>query len=162
KSEYKKSQTTIQKLFKGAEPADPKNPQHEKAVDLAAQNATYYFTDSHSEEKGGIDKLVTSFESDLTSLIKAKASSPALASMYSRRVIFRGQEVLHSSGKDVKPIARVNVTRIMTRLAQKGQNESFEDVAARLGGPAAAELADAMVKAMSSKNDGVKYHALHG
>src|SRR5215471_6866139 len=138
--EYRKSKDTIQKLFKGAEVADPKNPQHEKAVDVAAQNTTYYFTHPRSEEPGGIDRLITTFEGELSQLIKAKASSAALASMYSRRIVFRGQEVLYSSRQDVKPLARVNVTRVMARLAERGPNETADDVAARLGGSAAGEL----------------------
>ncbi|HZU34300.1 MAG TPA: hypothetical protein VFA18_00240 [Gemmataceae bacterium] len=161
-TDYRKSKATIQKLFQGKEVFDSKNPQHEKALDVAAQNATYYYSHPRSEKTGEIERLITSFESEMNSLDKAKATSPALPAMYSRRVIFRGQEVLHSPGKDIKPIARVNVTRVMARLAQRGPTESSEDVVARLRGPAATELADAMIKALDVKNDGVKYHALHG
>jgi hypothetical protein len=160
--DYRRNKDLIHKLFKGEEPADPKNAQHEKAVDLAARNVTFYYTDPSGEKKAGeFDRLFTSFEGDLTLLVKARANSPALPAMYGRRVIARAQEVLFSTG-GVKPIARVDVTRVLARLAERGQNESTEDVVARLGGSGAAQLADALLKALAYKNDGVKYHALHG
>jgi hypothetical protein len=162
RSEFIKSKETIRRLFKGEEAADPKNAQHAQAVDVAAKNATYYFTDQEKEKPGDFDRLFTSFEGELGQLSRTRGNSPALAPMYSSRLIFRGQEVLYSPSKDVKPIARVNVTHVMARLAEKGAGESTEDVAARLTGPAATELAEAMLKALEVKNDGVKYHALHG
>jgi hypothetical protein len=163
-SDYRKSKTTIQKLFKGTEVADPKNPQHEKAVDVAAQMATYYFTHPDKEKKTGeIDQQFISFEAELSQLNKVRVNSPALAPLYGRRIVFRAQEVLESTSGEVKPIARVNVTRVLARLAQRGPNESIDDVAARLGGSAGEELAKALLKALDVKhNDGVKYEALHG
>lgn len=160
--EYRRNKDLIHKLFKGEESADPKSPQHDKAVDLAARNVTFFYTDPTLEKQPGkFDQLFTSFEGDLALLVKARATSPALPAMYGRRVIARAQEVLFSPG-GVKPIARVDVTRVLARLAERGPNESTEDVVARLGASGAAELADALLKALAYKNDGVKYHALHG
>jgi hypothetical protein len=149
--EYNNLKKLIPRLFRrqNVEPLDfnPTDPDHAKAVEVAAKYVTYRFTWSQNEARPGeIHKVFLSFESDLSQLTRLKLATEPLGQAYARQVMLRAQEVIKDN--DSKPIARLNAARVLVRLAEFGQGE----------------LADALVEVLkdATQNEGVHYYALRG
>jgi hypothetical protein len=145
---YRENRTTIGALFAGEAAFDPKVPQHQEAVDVAAKYVTYrYALMPIDKEPGRLDKYYRDFESDLRNALRFKEKSPELAKAYGAQVLAHAQETLASPATASKPILRINLTRVLARLAELGQPE----------------LPDVLVDLLDAKqNDGVRYWALRG
>jgi hypothetical protein len=137
----------------------PPRPDDEGTIDLAAKYYVYRFTwqeDPRSKPKGQTEagrmqSLYTDFERLLDSFAKGRPDNKAFVTQFGRKLIEHAREVV--VGADGKPndkvIARVNVTRVLARLASEPEQE---------------EVADLLVELLKEKdqNPAVQYWALRG
>jgi len=155
--EAKTHNATLQKLIRGEMKADPKDKTHEDAVDYEARWITYRFNYTQYHKPAGgvgtsltktIEGLQRDFEDDLTKLGRIrdrdKDMFQPLALMYTNKILENGKKVLQTN----KPIAQINVARVMAGLARLGQPE------------VAAGMIDMIREPGNS--DAVKYFAFRG
>jgi hypothetical protein len=144
-AQYKKHRQLIGQLLKGDVEADPKDKDHAEAVDAMAKYATLRFlSDLDQKAPGKMDAIYQNFDREVESIKRIKARGQPLAQLYTRQIIAHAKEVL----QDGLPIAKVNVARVLARLADLGQGE----------------LADTLTDVIKSPNqlDAVKYWAFRG
>jgi hypothetical protein len=175
KEEYDRAYSANKLINGDPTPFDPKKKEHTDALDVEARYATYRFTWPEVQVQDGksgfptIEGLHRSMESTLGNLAK-KGNPKNVGPYFIARVIEHAKEVLEEKA-GAKPIAKINVARLLARLAEHDEKDRYETadaVIARLGSPEAGqptvanELASTLRWALNSKNDGVRYWALKG
>lgn len=144
-AQYKKHRQLIGQLLKGEVEADPKNMDHVEAVDALAKYATLRFlSDLDQKTPGKMERHYQEFDSNLASIQRIKERGKPLGQLFTHQIILHSKEVL----QDGLPIARVNVARVLARLADLGNGE----------------LADTLTDLAKAPNqpDAVKYWAFRG
>lgn len=144
-AQYKKHRQLIGQLLKGDVEADAKDKDHAEAVDALAKYATLRFlSDLDQKTPGKMDAIYQDFDRNVASVLRLKARGQPLAQLYTRQIIAHAKPVLEKG----YPIAKVNVARVLARLAELGQGE----------------LADALTDVIKDANqlDAVKYWAFRG
>jgi hypothetical protein len=138
---------------------NPPRPDDEPTIDLCAKYYIYRFTwqeDPRAKPKlqteaGRMQSLYTDFEKLLETIAKGRPDNKAFAIQLGKKLIAHAREVV--IGTDGKPndkvIARVNVARVLARLAAEPEQE---------------EAADLLVELLKDKdqNPAVQYWTLHG
>ena len=160
KVEYSKWTGVWPKLANGSEVADPSNAQTQKAVDAAAEWATYRLTWGLEREPGKINELFRDFNNTLETIHSGKEKSQKAGEMFTKQVIVHATEVLKTN----KAVNRLNGARILARISEQGPNETPADVLARLAGGNAAALATSLTDAVKdpAQIDAAKYWAFRG
>lgn len=153
--EAKTHNPVIQKLIRGEMKADPKDKTHVDAVDYEARWITYRFNYTQYHKPAGgvgtsltktIEGLHRDFEDDLIKIgrLRDKDLFQPLANLYTNKVLENGKKVLQTN----KPIAQINVARVMAGLARLGQPEVATGMIDMIREP--------------GNNDAVKYFAFRG
>jgi hypothetical protein len=148
-AEYRKHRQQLPQLFKGSVEADPNNKDHAAAIDAAARYATTRFLwGLYQTEPGKVDRVYQDFDKDVVSIIRGRPNTNSVAQMFTHQVIVHAKEVLALPDRDARPIAKVNVARVLARLWELEQGE----------------LADALVEIVKDPklNNAVKYYAFRG
>jgi hypothetical protein len=145
-AQYRKHRQLIGQLLKGSIEADPKDKDTAEAVDALAKYATLRFlSDLDQKAPGKMDGTYLDFDRNVTSILRTKDKGKSFAQMYTHQIIVHSKQVLN----DGRPIAQVNVARVLARLADLEQGE----------------LADALVEVLQDAkltNPAVKYYAFRG
>jgi hypothetical protein len=150
--EYLSFRQIMPGLFKGQIQFELNDKEHVKAIDCAVRWAVYRFFLEEYHKVGSADatktinRLHQDFDLDLRYIADGKEKMKELGPLYGKKVALYGKKVMEVQA--FKPIAKVNVARVLARSAVLGQGE----------------LADVLVDLLqdANQNDGVKYYALQG
>jgi hypothetical protein len=136
---------------------NPPRPEDEAVIDLFAKWLIYRFTwkAKYQDDPGGMNKLYNEFDGELSTFAKKdfKDINRVFVDKLGKKLILHAKEVLGSEADKLppndKPIARVNVARVLARLAAE---------------PGQEEVADVFVELLKDKdqNPGVLYWAVVG
>jgi hypothetical protein len=129
-------------------------------IQFLAKWHTYRLTWASSKDQGAMKGLMDEVDSDLSKASKnLKAGFPAFMQDYGKQMAACAREVLEAGGEtdEVKPLARVNVVRMLDRVAKDGA----EDLADLFVDILRGQVKDANGNALAL-DDAVKYWALQG
>jgi hypothetical protein len=130
------------------------------AIGFLAKWHTYRLTWASSLKEGAMKGFLDEVDSDLSRASKnLKAGYPQFLQEYGKQVAACAREVLEAGGEtdEVKPLARVNVLRVLDRAAKDGAEELADVFVDVLRG----QVKDANGNALAL-DDATKYWALQG
>lgn len=154
---YREVGGLFRSILKNETPFENSSQEHKKAVEFGAKSILYriYYTPFEPKK---IDGIVAEHESTITVILRSKSdSAPQLAKTYAEQILAAAPQVLATAREKKKPIAALNVARILAETARLGQGELADLLVALVRGKDPSDP-----KKDFPVNDGVRYWALRG
>jgi len=153
-AKHRKHRLLIRGLFNGEPKADPNDPQHIEAIDMAARLDTYSVYLDHLETRQEkkpthtMERAFNDFEKNVESITKAKnrEQMQPLAVIYREKVRLHALEVIEY--EKAKPIHKLYNARILAKVAELGEGK----------------LSETLIKVLKDdkQNDAIRYYILRG
>ena len=160
-------------LFKGLVRADPRDKDHQDAIDIAAKECVYplhWFSEPKVIPRGKINRVVEDFTSQLSRMSRVPAMTGEMQQLFCRKAMDDIVEVIQKS----KAIAGVNAAMMLSRITERrmergalqSEKSWSDEVLPRLAEGNAEHMAglildllkDAQENKDSKVNDGVKFY----
>jgi hypothetical protein len=157
-------------LFRGDVQPDLKNKDHVEAIEYSAKEVTYPLVWMTQERPpaGEIIKIVDLFERNLSDLSRNRSTTAAFHHIYMKQTIESALEV----GQKGKPIAAVNVARMLSRIPARrldrqfpiAEKEWIDEVTPRLAEGVGDQYANACITLLDDTKctDGARYYLFMG